>query len=250
MHEDRPPYVPGPRSLAITGGSRGIGAAVAALAARSGWAVLIGYHHDRDAARALARTLEEEGGRAAVCEVDITDASSLEDFVREAEERGPLGGVVACAGAVTAVGPLTALRPEDLRADLETNLLGAVLTARAAIPALEAGDGSIVFIGSAASTIGSPGSYVHYAAAKAGVDALTVGLSKELAPLGIRVNCVQPGTVWTDFHQDPERPAKVAPSIPLGRAGQPEEIAPAVLHLLSDQAGYTTGAILRVAGGM
>lgn len=125
-----------------------------------------------------------------------------------------------------------------------------MLTARAAIPALEAGGGSIVFISSAASTIGSPGSYVHCAAAKAGVDALTVGLSKELAPLGIRVNCVQPGTVWTDFHKDPERPAKVAPAVPLGRAGQPEEIAPAVLHLLSDQAGYTTGAILRVAGGM
>jgi NAD(P)-dependent dehydrogenase (short-subunit alcohol dehydrogenase family) len=107
-----------------------------------------------------------------------------------------------------------------------------------------------VLIGSAASTLGSPGSYVHYAAAKAGVAALSVGLSKELAAQGIRVNCVEPGTVWTDFHQDPERPAKVAGSIPLGRAGEPNEIAGAVAWLLSTDAAYATGATLRIAGGL
>ena|ERR1017187_10448891 len=105
-------------------------------------------------------------------------------------------------------------------------------------------------ISSAAATIGSPGQYVHYAAAKAAVDAMTVGLSKEVAADGIRVNCVAPGTVWTGFHADPQRPAKVAANIPMGRAGQPEEIAGAVSWLLSTDAAYTTGAVLRVAGGL
>ncbi|MBK0331941.1 SDR family oxidoreductase [Brachybacterium sp. MASK1Z-5] len=238
------------RVLAITGGSRGIGAAVAESAARAGWDVLIGYRSDSQAAQDLCIRLREAGGIAQIERVDVTDAEALQGFLDRAERMGTLGGVVASAGAVSAVGPLVDLDPEAIRRDLEVNLLGAVLTVRAAIPALTESKGSIVLISSAASTIGSPGAYVHYAAAKAGVDALTVGLSKELAPRGIRVNCVQPGTVWTDFHQDPDRPAKVAPSVPWGRAGYPEEIAPAVLHLLSDDAGYTTGAAIRVAGGM
>ncbi|WP_269801576.1 SDR family NAD(P)-dependent oxidoreductase [Desertihabitans aurantiacus] len=125
-----------------------------------------------------------------------------------------------------------------------------MLTCRAAAPRLQEAHGSIVLLGSAATTSGSPGTYVHYAAAKAGVATLTVGLSKELAPSGVRVNCVEPGTIWTDFHLDPDRPTKVASSIPLGRAGQPEEIAGAVAWLLSDDASYTTGTVLRVAGGL
>lgn len=236
--------------LAITGGSRGIGAAVAEAAARTGWNVLIGYRANSQAAQALCTRLREAGGRAQIERVDVTEAESVQVFLDRAARMGTLGGVVASAGAVSAIGPLAVLDPEAIRRDLEVNLLGALLTARAAIPALAESKGSIVLISSAASTIGSPGAYVHYAAAKAGVDALTVGLSKELAPEGIRVNCVQPGTVWTDFHQDPDRPAKAAQSVPWGRAGYPEEIAPAVLHLLSDKAGYTTGAIIRVAGGM
>lgn len=125
-----------------------------------------------------------------------------------------------------------------------------MLTCRAAIGHLTQNKGSIVTIGSAAATLGSPGMYVHYAAAKAGVVGLTTGLSKELDPLGIRVNCVEPGTVWTDFHQDAQRPAKLAGSIPWGRAGEPREIAGAVGWLLSNDASYTTGAMLRVAGGL
>ena len=182
--------------------------------------------------------------------VDVTDEASLDAFFERATQLGRLTGVVASAGAVSAVGSLADLSADDLRRDLEVNLLGAVLTCRAAILHLGEAPGSIVLIGSAASTLGSPGSYVHYAAAKAGVSALSVGLSKELAPRGIRVNCVEPGTVWTDFHLDPERPAKVAASIPVGRAGQPEEIAGAVSWLLSSDAAYTTGATLRVAGGL
>lgn len=238
------------RVLAITGGSRGIGAAVAESAARAGWVVLIGYRSDAQSAESLSTRVRQAGGHAQIERVDVTDTEGVQAFIDRATHLGALGGVVASAGAVSAVGPLADLDPDAIRRDLEVNLLGAILTARAAIPALAASRGSIVLISSAASTIGSPGTYVHYAAAKAGIDALTVGLSKELAPRGIRVNCVQPGTVWTGFHRDPQRPAKVAPSVPLGRAGQPEEIVPAVLHLLSDEASYTTGATLRVAGGM
>lgn len=236
--------------VAVTGGSRGIGAAIVQRVAAAGHNVLIGYRCDEQAAISLANNVRQQGGHALASRVDVTDPTSLEEFFRSSEALGPLAGVVASAGAVEAVGALDDLDPEAIRQDLEVNLLGPVLTARAAIPRLKATRGSLVLIGSAASTIGSPGSYVHYAAAKAGVAALAVGLSKEVASYGVRVNCVEPGTVWTDFHQDPQRPAKVAAAIPLGRAGDPAEIAGAVAWLLSEDAGYTTGATLRVAGGM
>jgi NAD(P)-dependent dehydrogenase (short-subunit alcohol dehydrogenase family) len=137
-----------------------------------------------------------------------------------------------------------------MRDALAVNVLGYLLCARRAVREMTAsGGGAIVNISSAAATLGSPGEYVHYAAAKAAVDALTIGLSKEVAADGIRVNCVAPGVVWTDFHEDPQRPARVAAGIPMGRAGRPEEISGAVAWLLSDDASYTTGAVLRVAGG-
>lgn len=236
---------------AITGGSRGIGAATARLLATRGHAVIVGFQHNRDAAEATSRDVELHGGRAVAVQVDITDPSSLADFFTHGSSQlGPITGVVANAAGVSAVGRLADLDPELIRRDLEVNLLGAVLTSRAAIPHLEQTRGALVLVGSAAATLGSPGTYVHYAAAKAGVAALTVGLSKELAAQNIRVNCVEPGTVWSDFHLDPQRPAKVADSIPLGRAGVPDEIAGAIGWLLSDEARYATGATLRVAGGM
>jgi NAD(P)-dependent dehydrogenase (short-subunit alcohol dehydrogenase family) len=235
---------------AVTGGSRGIGAAVVRRLAADGHDVIIGYQTDERAATEVAAHVRGLGRSAVVAAVDVTDALSLDAFLREAQVLGQLTGVVAGAGAVRAVGALVDLDPADLRHDLDVNLLGAVLTSRAAVDHFGATGGSLVLIGSAASTLGSPGSYVHYAAAKAGVAALSVGLSKELAAQRIRVNCVEPGTVWTDFHQDPQRPAKVAPSIPMGRAGEPSEIAGAVAWLLSSDASYTTGATLRVAGGL
>lgn len=235
---------------AVTGGSRGIGAAIVDRLAADGHDILIGYQNNEAAARKVAQRVRARGRRAVVGAVDVTDPESLDDFFSAGQVLGDLTGVVAAAGAVRAVGSLVDLDTADIRRDLEVNLLGAILTSRAAIKPLSATRGSLVLIGSAASTLGSPGTYVHYAAAKAGVAALSVGLSKELAPLGIRVNCVEPGTVWTDFHQDPQRPAKVAESVPLGRAGQPEEIAAAVAWLISGDASYTTGATLRVAGGL
>lgn len=191
----------------------------------------------------------ELGALSEVAAVDVTDAASVAAFFASAAMMGPLTGVVASAGAVRAVGNLEEQDPDDLRRDIDVNLFGAVLTAQAAVAYLSRTRGSLVFIGSAAATLGSPNTYVHYAAAKAGVSALSLGLSKELAPAGIRVNCVEPGIVRTGFHQDPERPEKLASTIPLGRPAEPDEVTGAVSWLLSADAGYVTGATLRVAGG-
>ncbi len=153
------------------------------------------------------------------------------------------------AGASGPVGPLTDADPEGMRQALEVNLLGYLLCARRAICNMSTG-GGIVNISSAAATLGSPGTYVHWAAAKAAVDAMTIGLSKEVAANGIRVDCVAPGTIRTDFRADPQRPAEAAENVPMGRAGQPGEIAGTVAWLLSDDASYATGTVLRIAGGM
>lgn len=240
----------------ITGGSRGIGRAVALRLAAEGHNLVLGYASDAAAADAVASEIRALGRACLVFQVDIADAASVQTFfaaaaaATESEDGlGPITGVVANAGAIRATGPLAELDPADIEADLRVNLLGTILTCQAAIPALTTSRGSIVTIGSAAVVSGSPHTYVHYAAAKAGVAVFTQGLARELAPQGVRVNCVEPGTVWTDFHEDPERPAKVAERIPLGRAGQPDEIAGAVAWLLSADAAYATGANIRVAGG-
>ncbi|UYQ77266.1 SDR family oxidoreductase [Glutamicibacter sp. JL.03c] len=236
--------------IAITGGSRGIGAAIAQRVAQAGHHVAIGYRSNEEAAQDVAQEVRALGQQAMALQLDVTDPGSVSQFFSASQGLGTLRGVVASAGAVQAVGSLQELDPEEIRGDLEVNLYGAILTAREATRYLAATQGSLVLIGSCAATLGSPGTYVHYAAAKAGIAALSLGLSKELAEDGIRVNCVEPGTVWTDFHKDPQRPAKVAASIPLGRPGVPEEIAGAVAWLLSEDASYTTGATLRVAGGL
>lgn len=234
----------------VTGGGRGIGAAVARRLAADGHDLVLGYRSDRAAAESTAQRVREAGRRAVALPVDIADAASVDRFFTAAEEDGPVTGVVANAGAVTAIGRLEDLDPAAIRADLDVLLLGTVLCCRAAIPLLRrAGGGAIVTISSGAATIGSAGEFVHYAAAKAGVDALTLGLGRELAADGIRVNGVAPGLVVTDFHPDANRPARLTPTIPMGRPGEPEEIAAAVAWLLSSDASYTTGAVLRVAGG-
>lgn len=237
-----------PRILAITGASRGIGRAIALRAASEGWEVAVGYRSDKTAADAVVADIRTFGRRAWAVPVDITDAASLDRFFTSAAQQGSLRGVVANAGAATAVGPLLEQDPAALARDVEVNLTGAVLTCRAALPLLAPG-ASIVLIGSAATQLGSPGTYVHYAAAKAGVAMLAQGLARELGPARIRVACVEPGTVRTEFHADPDRPDKVASAIPWGRPGEPEEVAGAVTWLLSEDAGYATGAVLRVGGG-
>ncbi|MFI2672007.1 SDR family NAD(P)-dependent oxidoreductase [Streptomyces albidoflavus] len=234
----------------VTGGSRGIGAAVCARLAADGHDLVVGYRSDRAAAEAVAERVRAVGRRALAVAVDTADAASVDGLFDEAATLGAVTGLVNNAGMSGPVGRLADADPAGLSRALDVNLLGYLLCARRAVRDLAAsGGGALVNISSAAATLGSPGEYVHYAAAKAAVDTLTVGLAKEVAEDGIRVNCVAPGVIWTEFHADPERPAKQAPGIPLGRSGQPEEIAGAVSWLLSADASYTTGAVLRVAGG-
>ncbi|MFJ3675116.1 SDR family NAD(P)-dependent oxidoreductase [Streptomyces diastaticus] len=234
----------------VTGGSRGIGAAVCARLAADGHDLVVGYRSDRAAAESVAERVRAAGRRALAVAVDTADAASVDALFDEAATLGPVTGLVNNAGTSGPVGRLADADPAGISRALDVNLLGYLLCARRAVRDLSAsGGGALVNISSAAATLGSPGEYVHYAAAKAGVDTLTVGLAKEVADEGIRVNCVAPGVIWTGFHADPERPAKQGPGIPLGRAGQPEEIAGAVSWLLSPDASYTTGAVLRVSGG-
>ncbi|MEV8036656.1 SDR family oxidoreductase [Streptomyces sp. NPDC086182] len=241
----------GRKITVVTGGSRGIGAAVCRRLALEGHDVVIGYRSDRAAAETVADAVVDAGRRCLPVAVDTSDPAAVDGLFDAAAELGPVTGLVNNAGVSGPSGPLADADPEGMRDALAVNVLGYLLCARRAVREMAAsGGGAIVNISSAAATLGSPGQYVHYAASKAAVDALTVGLSKEVAADGIRVNCVAPGTVWTDFHEDPQRPARVAAVVPMGRAGRPEEISGAVAWLLSDDASYTTGAVLRVAGGM
>ncbi|MGW6485964.1 SDR family NAD(P)-dependent oxidoreductase [Streptomyces sp. NPDC055056] len=242
----------GNRATVATGGSRGIGAAVCRRLAEDGHDVVIGYRSDAAAADEVAEEVRAAGRRCLTVAVDTSDAGAVDRlFDAAAAELGPVTGLVNNAGISGPNGRLADADPAGMRQALEVNVLGYLLCARRAVRDMTAaGGGAIVNISSAAATLGSPGQYVHYAAAKAAVDALTIGLSKEVAADGIRVNCVAPGTVWTGFHEDPERPARVAAAVPLGRAGRPDEISGAVSWLLSPDASYTTGAVLRVAGGL
>ncbi|MEE1621780.1 SDR family NAD(P)-dependent oxidoreductase [Zafaria sp. J156] len=234
----------------VTGGGRGIGAAISLRLASEGHDLVITYLKDRDAAESVARQAHRDGRRATALQADTADPASIDALFARIATLGPLTGLVNNAGAATAVGRLEDNGIEAIRRDLDVNLFGVIACTRRALPALRSTGGSIVNISSVAAALGGPGTYVHYAAAKAGVEAFTVGLAKEVAADGVRVNAVAPGTVWTDFHQDPERPAKAAPAIPMGRAGLPEEIAGAVAWLLSDDARYATGSVLKVAGGL
>ncbi|MDT0473938.1 SDR family oxidoreductase [Streptomyces sp. DSM 41014] len=238
----------------VTGGSRGIGAAVCRRLAADGHDVAVGYLRDGEAAEDVAREVRAAGGRAVTVRVDTAVEADVERLFDVAEaELGPVTGLVNNAGVSGPLGRLADTDTEVLRRVVDVNLLGTLLCARRAARLMTArGSGAIVNISSGAATLGSPGEYVHYAATKAAVDALTVGLSKELGPDGVRVNAVAPGAVVTDMHAemgDPERAYRMAPAIPLRRPGQPEEIAAAVAWLMSPDASYTTGAVLRVAGG-
>jgi NAD(P)-dependent dehydrogenase (short-subunit alcohol dehydrogenase family) len=235
----------------VTGGSRGIGAAITRRLAAEGHDVVITCLRDRDAADEVASDVRRTGQRALVLQTDTTEEHSVVELFDRAQAFGTLTGLVNNAGSASAVGSLEANGLKAISRDLDVNLMGVIACSKYAIgPMSQAGGGSIVNISSAAATLGGAGTYVHYAAAKAAVEALTVGLSKELAGKNIRVNAVAPGTVWTDFHQDRDRPAKIAATIPMGRAGKPDEIAGAVAWLLSDDAGYATGTTIRVAGGL
>ncbi|MGQ4343492.1 SDR family NAD(P)-dependent oxidoreductase [Streptomyces sp. SAS_275] len=238
----------------VTGGSRGIGAATCVRLAADGHDVVVGYVSDADAAERTVSAVRETGARCVTVRVDTSDETYVERLFATAEERlGPVTGLVNNAGVTGPLGRLADADPADLRRVLEVNVLGTLLCSRRAARSMAAlGGGVIVNVSSAAATLGSPGEFVHYAASKAAVDALTTGLAKELGADGIRVNAVAPGMIDTEMHAAmgaPDRAERAAASIPLGRAGRAEEIAAAVAWLMSDDASYATGAVLRVSGG-
>lgn len=242
------------KNLLITGASRGIGATTARLAAKAGYHVCIGYAHDTNAANDVVRDCLGEGVKAIAAQGDIATESDVQRLFATAEEQlGPLTHLVNNAGIIGHKMTMADFDLATARAVFDVNVLGAMVCCREAIRQMTRG-GVIVNVSSIAATLGSPGEYIHYAASKAALECLTIGLSKEVGHLGIRVNTVQAGTVDTDMHTkgggNPDRPAMVARTAPLGRVGQPEDIAEAILWLLDDKSSYTTGATLRVGGGL
>jgi NAD(P)-dependent dehydrogenase (short-subunit alcohol dehydrogenase family) len=246
----------GMRSLLVTGGSRGIGAATARRAAAAGWAVCLTYRSDQAAASAVVAAIERHGGRAAAVRADIAVEADVVAAIEAATTLAPLGAVVANAGIVgekTRVDELTVDRVERM---LATNVTGTIVTCREAVRRLSTAHGgrggAIVLVSSAAARLGSPGEYVDYAASKAAVDTLGLGLAKEVAAEGVRVSVVRPGIIDTDLHASggqPDRVARLGPSLPTGRAGTADEVAAAIVWLVSDEASYVTGSVLDVAGG-
>jgi NAD(P)-dependent dehydrogenase (short-subunit alcohol dehydrogenase family) len=246
-----------PGTLLVTGGGRGIGAAVARLGAARGYAVGVNYLRDAEAAEAVVAEIGQAGGQALALQADVAREEEVERlFAALDRELPPLTALVNNAGLAGQVSRVEDAPAETIRQVMELNVLGSIWCARAAVRRMArrygGRGGAIVNISSGAATIGSPGEYVWYAASKGAVDSFTLGLAKENAGEGIRVNAVAPGFVRTEIHAAsgmPDRLEKIAPTMPIGRAAEPEEIAEAVLWLLSDAASYTTGAILRVAGG-
>ncbi|MBV9522113.1 MAG: glucose 1-dehydrogenase [Alphaproteobacteria bacterium] len=243
--------------LLVTGGSRGIGAAICRLAARQGYAVAVNYQRDAAAAAAVVSEIEKGGGRAVAIQADVAREAEIVRLFAEIDRRlGRLTHLVNNAGITGRAQRLDAVDTATLEAVFDLNILGPFLCSREAVRRISTAHGGsgggIVNISSAAATLGSPGEYTWYAASKGAIDTMTIGLAKELAREGIRVNAVAPGMILTEIHAasgDPGRVERITPSIPLGRVADPGEVAETVLFLLSDAASYVTGAVLRVSGG-
>lgn len=243
--------------LLITGGSRGIGAASALLAARQGWAVAVNYASNSLAADEVVRQIRQAGGQAITVQADVADeAQVLAMFEKVDAKLGRLDSLVNNAGVVDRTARVDAMTLARLRRMFEINVFGSFLCAREAVKRMSTlhggAGGAIVNVSSVAARLGGPGQYVDYAAAKGAIDTFTVGLAKEVATEGIRVNAVRPGIIDTDIHASgglPDRARELAPQVPMQRPGTAEEVAESIVWLLGDNASYTTGALLDVAGG-
>ncbi|MGV3654309.1 MAG: SDR family oxidoreductase [Noviherbaspirillum sp.] len=242
--------------ILVTGGSRGIGAALAALAHAQGYAVAINYQRDEQAARAVAASLDPEGKTAFPVQADVALEGDVKRMFEAVETHlGPVYGLVNNAGITGRLGDFLSADPESIERIFATNVFGTMHCCREALTRFRQShtQGVIVNVSSIAAATGSPHEYVHYAASKAAVEAFTLGLAREVAADGIRVCGLAPGSALTGIHAaagEPDRPARVAPKIPMGRLADPEEIAEAILWLLSPAASYVTGTTLRCAGGL
>ena len=243
--------------ILITGSSRGIGAATALLAARQGYAVCINYVRDAQAAEALCAQIRAEGFEAIAVQADVGQEADVERLFREVDARlGTITALVNNVGVLEQKCRLVDISVQRMERVLRTNVISYFLCCQQAVRRMSTATGGqggrIVNVSSVASRLGGSAEYVDYAASKGAVDTLTIGLAKEVAPEGIRVNCVRPGLIFTEIHAsggEPGRVARLEAGVPMQRGGQPEEVAEGILYLLSPAASYVTGVFLDVAGG-
>lgn len=244
------------RVAVVTGGSRGIGRAVALLLAERGYAVCLSYVSDAAAAHGVVDAITAGGGRALAVKSDVGSEADVIALFRAADGLGRLAALVNNAGVVDVKSDVADMSAARLQRMMTTNVVGSFLCAREAVQRMSTkrggGGGAIVNLSSVAARLGGPGQFVDYAASKGAIDSLTIGLSREVAGEGIRVNAVAPGIIATEIHAsggEPDRVERLGPGVPMGRAGTAEEVAAPIVWLLSEEASYTTGAILDIGGG-
>ena len=246
------------KTILITGGSRGIGAATALLAAKEGYAVAVNYASNSLSADEVVRQIRARGGQAMAVQADVAvEAQVLAMFEKIDTKFGRLSALVNNAGVVDQTSRVDGMTYERIKRMFEVNVFGSFLCAREAVKRMSTrypgGEGGIIVnVSSAAARLGAPGQYVDYAAAKGAIDTFTIGLAKEVASEGIRVNAVRPGIIETEIHASgglPNRARELAPQVPMRRAGTAHEVAESIIWLLSEKASYTTGAMLDISGG-
>ena len=245
------------KTILITGASGGIGKATALKAGKKGYAVCVHYNKNKQAAEEIAAQIKADGGKAIIAAADLSEEAEIVELFKIIDrELGRITALVNNAGILEQQTKVVNLTAERLQRIFATNVTGPFICAREAVKRMSTGSGGngggIVNISSIGAVHGSPGEYVDYAASKAAIDTFTLGLAKEVAQEGIRVNAIRPGVIYTNIHAlggEPDRVNRVKEAVPMKRGGYPEEIADSILWLLSEEASYVTGSILNVAGG-